>query len=234
MHRPTDLYGCALPVGKHGVYRGPAPDTHTIRMTIPNIITLLRFALVPLVVWGLLSGEVGIAFAAFLAAGISDGVDGFIARRFDQRSELGAWLDPIADKALLVATFAMLGALGALPLWLVVLVISRDLAIAAAVMVSSLIGYPVTIRPLFVSKANTTAQIVLAVVSLGSLAWFGPLPTIHAVLIAAVTTLTILSGLAYLRTWLNHMRALGVASAPPNKPPRSERTIARKERERVG
>ena len=202
-------------------------------MTLPNIITLLRFALVPLVVWGLLSGEVGVAFAAFLAAGISDGVDGFIARRFNQHSELGAWLDPIADKALLVATFAMLGALGALPLWLVVIVISRDIAIAAAVMVSSLIGYPVTIRPLLVSKANTTAQIVLAVVSLGSLAWFGPLPTIHAVLIAAVTTLTIFSGLAYLRTWLNHMRALGVAGSPASEPPPAKPRVADKGRERV-
>lgn len=204
-------------------------------MTIPNLITLLRFALVPLVVWGLLSGEVGIAFAAFLAAGVSDGVDGYIARRFNQRSELGAWLDPIADKALLVTTFAMLGALGALPLWLVVIVISRDVAIAMAVMVSSLIGYPVTVRPLFVSKANTTVQIVLAVVSLGSLAWLGPLPTIHAVLIVAVTVLTILSGLAYLRVWLRHMMALGVASAPPpdDEPPQSQ-TARERGKERLG
>lgn len=198
-------------------------------MTIPNAITLLRFALVPLVVWGLLSGEVGVAFAAFLAAGISDGVDGYIARRFDQRSELGAWLDPIADKALLVATFTMLGVLGQLPLWLVVLVISRDIAISAAVMVSSLIGYPVTVRPLFVSKANTTAQILLALVSLASLAWLGPLPAIHETLVGAVTALTILSGLAYLRVWMEHMRMLGVAGtvgssgATKVRPERTER-----------
>ena len=199
-------------------------------MTIPNTITLFRFALVPLVVWGLLSGEVAIAFAAFLAAGVSDGVDGYIARRFNQRSELGAWLDPIADKALLVATFAMLGALDALPLWLVVLVISRDIAISAAVMVSSLIGFPVTMRPLFVSKANTTAQILLAVVTLGSLAWLGPLPVIHALLIALVTVLTILSGFAYLRVWLKHMMALGVAGSTKQSGRHSAPEARREER----
>ncbi|MGN6469421.1 MAG: CDP-alcohol phosphatidyltransferase family protein, partial [Rhizobiaceae bacterium] len=74
-------------------------------MTIPNLITVLRFFLVPFVVLALLTGHMEWAFAAFLAAGISDGVDGFIARNFDQRSKLGAYLDPIADKLLLVTVF---------------------------------------------------------------------------------------------------------------------------------
>ena len=77
-------------------------------MTIPNIITLIRFLLVPAVVFALLTGEMGWALVGFLVAGISDGVDGFIARQFDQRSELGAYLDPMADKLLLVSVFVVL------------------------------------------------------------------------------------------------------------------------------
>ena len=95
-------------------------------MTIPNIITILRFILVPGVVYALMSGELDWAFAGFIVAGISDGVDGFIARQFDQRSELGAYLEPIANKLLLVSVFVVLGYMGELPLWLVIAVVSRD------------------------------------------------------------------------------------------------------------
>lgn len=174
-------------------------------MTLPNIITLLRLALVPVTVWALLVGEHALAFAAFLLAGVSDGVDGFIARRFDQRSELGAWLDPIADKALLVAVFVVLGILAELPLWLVVLAVSRDVVILGAIMLATVVGNPVPIRPLMVSKANTAAQIALVVWTLGELAWGGHVPAIHAVLVVAVTALTVASGLAYLHAWNAHM-----------------------------
>lgn len=186
----------------------PAPLTTADRLpavTLPNIITLLRLALVPVTVWALLVGEHALAFAAFLLAGVSDGVDGFIARRFDQRSELGAWLDPIADKALLVAVFVVLGILAELPLWLVVLAVSRDVVILGAIMLATVVGNPVPIRPLMVSKANTAAQIALVVWTLGELAWGGHVPAIHAVLVAAVTALTVASGLAYLHAWNAHM-----------------------------
>ena len=174
-------------------------------MTIPNLITLLRLVLVPLVVWALLVGEHALAFAAFLLAGVSDGVDGWIARRFDQRSELGAWLDPIADKSLLVATFVVLGILAELPLWLVTLAVSRDVLILGAVMVATLMAHPVAIRPLPVSKANTAVQIALVVWTVGELAFGERVPAIHVVLVAAVTALTVASGLAYLRAWSAHM-----------------------------
>ena len=85
-------------------------------MTVPNLITLIRLLLVPSVVFALLTGYMGWAFAGFLLAGISDGIDGFIARHFDQRSELGAYLDPMADKLLLVSVFVVLGYMGELPL----------------------------------------------------------------------------------------------------------------------
>ena len=182
-------------------------------MTVPNIITLGRFVLVPIVLWGLLSGEVVIAFLAFVLAGVSDGVDGYIARRFGQHTELGAYLDPIADKALLVSTFVMLGYLGELPLWLVTLVVSRDCLILGAVILASMLSHPVQVRPLMISKINTAFQIGLAVVTLGELAVFGRLPAIHAVLVGSVTVLTIGSGIAYFLGWLRHMRLGGLVEA---------------------
>ena len=187
-------------------------------MTVPNIITLGRFLLVPLVVWAVLVGEVGLAFASFLLAGVSDAVDGFIARRFNQHSELGAYLDPIADKALLVSTYFVLGYTGDLPIWLVVAVIARDLLILGGVILASMLGNPVAIRPFFVSKANTAAQIALALIALGELAFVGPLPAIHALLVAVVSALTLLSGFAYLRAWFEHMRHEGRSQEHPDKP----------------
>ena len=188
-------------------------------MTLPNVITIGRLALVPLVIWALLSGEVTLAFVAFVVAGVSDGVDGYIARRFGQHSELGAYLDPIADKALLVSTFVMLGYLGELPLWLVTLVVSRDLLIMAAVILASMLGHPVQIRPLLVSKANTAVQIALALLTLGELAFTGRVPAIHAALLVATTALTVGSGIAYFAAWLRHMRHAGLTAAEPGQEP---------------
>ena len=124
---------------------------------------------------------------------------------FDQRSELGAYLDPVADKALLVATFVVLGILLELPLWLVVLVVSRDALILGAVLLASLMANPIAIRPLLISKANTAVQIALVVWTLGELAWGARVPAIHEGLVAAATALTVLSGIAYLRAWSAHM-----------------------------
>lgn len=174
-------------------------------MTIPNFITIFRLLLVPAVVLSLLSEDVGWALVLFVVAGLSDAADGFIARTFDQRSELGAYLDPIADKLLLVSVFVVLGFMGELPLWLVVAVVSRDALIVAAVLLSSLIGKPVAMKPLAVSKANTAAQIGLVIVVLAELAFsqaFGPL---RPALIGMAGILTVASTAAYLVQWLRHM-----------------------------
>ncbi len=136
-------------------------------MTIPNLITILRFLLVPGVVFALLTDKMGWALAGFLVAGISDGIDGFIARQFNQRTELGAYMDPMADKVLLASVFVVLGYMGELPLWLVIAAVSRDALIVCAVLLSTVMGNPVAMKPLFVSKANTAVQIVLAAVVLG-------------------------------------------------------------------
>ena len=131
-------------------------------ITIPNLISILRLLLVPGVVLAMLQARWDWAFAGFVVAGISDGVDGFIARQFNQRSRLGAYLDPMADKLLLVSVFVVLGLVNQLPLWLVVAVVSRDGLIICAVVLSSVMGHPVEMKPLLVSKANTAIQIILA------------------------------------------------------------------------
>jgi cardiolipin synthase len=171
------------------------------------LITLARILLVPVVVWAIASGEMLFAFVVFVVAGISDAVDGFLAKRFDMTTEIGAYLDPLADKALLVSIYVALGITGNVPRWLVILVVSRDLMIIGAVILSWLVSKPINIRPLTVSKLNTAAQIVFAGLVLGSLGLdFNPgwmMPT----MMALVAILTLLSVGAYLREWVRHMGA---------------------------
>ncbi|MBN8955125.1 MAG: CDP-alcohol phosphatidyltransferase family protein [Rhizobiales bacterium] len=176
-------------------------------MNLPNLITLARILLVPVVVWAIASGEMLIAFVVFVVAGISDAVDGFLAKRFDMTTEIGAYLDPLADKALLVSIYIALGITGNVPRWLVILVVSRDLMIIGAVILSWLVSKPINIRPLAVSKLNTAAQIVFAGLVLGSLGLdFNPGWAMPAMM-TLVAVLTLLSVGAYLREWVRHMGA---------------------------
>ena len=139
-------------------------------LSIPNLITLGRILLVPIVVWAIATpGAMWIAFVLFVAAGVSDAVDGFLAKRFDMTTELGAYLDPLADKALIVSIYISLGINEAIPRWLVILVVSRDILIVGGIMLSWVMGNPLKIKPLLVSKLNTVAQIMFACVVLGSL-----------------------------------------------------------------
>ena len=124
-------------------------------MSIPNLITLARILLVPVVVWAIATGQMYFAFLLFLAAGISDAVDGFLAKRFGMKTELGAYLDPLADKVLIVSIYVALGITGVIPLWIVILVVSRDFMIVGAIILSWLIDRPVAIRPHMISKVNT-------------------------------------------------------------------------------
>jgi cardiolipin synthase len=179
------------------------------RVTIPNLITVMRLLLVPAVVLAMLRGRMDLAFAGFVVAGISDAVDGFIARQFNQRSALGAYLDPMADKALLISVFVVLGYMDELPLWLVIAAVSRDALIICAVLLSTVMGHPVDMRPLLVSKANTAVQIVLAALVLGELA-FGILPgAVRTGLVLLSGALTVASAAAYLVGWLRHMSGYG-------------------------
>ena len=176
-------------------------------MNLPNLITLARILSVPIVVWAIAANEMLLAFVLFLAAGVSDAVDGYLAKRFGMESELGAYLDPLADKVLIVSIYVALGVSEAAPRWLVILVVSRDIMIVGAIMLSWLIGRPVAVKPLLVSKLNTVAQILFAGLVLGSLGLkFNPGWLLPAMM-AAVAALTLLSVAAYVREWVRHMGA---------------------------
>jgi len=178
-------------------------------LNIPNLITLGRILLVPIVVWAIVSGQMRIAFILFVVAGVSDGIDGFLAKRFQMKSELGAYLDPLADKALIVSIYISLGIAMALPIFLVILVVSRDIMIVSAFLLSLLVGKPMPIRPLMVSKANTAAQIVLAVLVLAEQAFGFHVALASQLMIALVAILTLLSIAFYLAEWVRHMNSFG-------------------------
>jgi cardiolipin synthase (CMP-forming) len=178
-------------------------------LSIPNLITLGRIILVPIVVWAIMSEEMRLAFFLFLAAGISDAVDGFLAKRFRMASELGAYLDPLADKALIVSIYVALGIAGALPISLVILVVSRDIMIISGFMLSWLVGRPMPVRPLPVSKANTVAQILLATLVLAEHSFGFDAMLLSKIVIGLVAILTLLSIAFYLAEWLRHMNSFG-------------------------
>ena len=177
-------------------------------MSIPNIITLGRILLVPFIVWAIASNQLEIAFAIFIIAGVSDAVDGFLAKRFNMASELGALLDPVADKALLVSIYMALGIWGAIPRWIVILVVSRDIMIVGAVIVSWLYGKPIPMKPLMVSKLNTVAQVAFAALVLASLGFGFNSTPYDLILMGLVTVLTLLSVSFYLVEWARHMSTI--------------------------
>jgi cardiolipin synthase len=174
-------------------------------VTIPNMISICRLMMVPVAIDAILADRFDLAFWVFLIAGASDGIDGWIARRFDQRSELGAHLDPIADKALIVSIFVTLGIGGDLPGWLVLVVVTRDVAIVGAILLSWMLGQRVPIQPLLVSKANTTAQIVFVALVLASRAFGFEVGVGRYVGEIVVVALTLVSGCAYVLDWLRIM-----------------------------
>ena len=184
------------------------PETGKRRVSIPNIITLGRILLVPIIIWAIASNQMEIAFAIFVIAGVSDAVDGFLAKRFNMSSELGALLDPLADKALLVSIYVALGIWGAVPRWLVILVVSRDIMIVGAVIVSWVFGRPIPMKPLMVSKLNTVAQVAFAALVLASLAFGFRSSPYEIILMAAVAILTLLSVSLYLVEWVRHMSTI--------------------------
>jgi cardiolipin synthase len=177
------------------------------QLSIPNLVTLGRILLVPVVVWAITAGEMRVAFTLFLAAGVTDAVDGFLAKRFGMRTELGAYLDPLADKAMLVSIYIALGIIEALPRWLVILVVSRDIMIVGAVILSWLVHRPIALKPLLVSKLNTVAQIALAGTVLAALGFDLNADLAIIALTTLVAALTLISIVFYVVEWMRHMNA---------------------------
>ena len=174
-------------------------------MTIPNLITIFRLILVPVVIVMIMQGRWALAFVLFVVAGVSDAIDGFIARRFDMRSEFGAYIDPLADKALLMSIYVTLAIVGVLPSWIAIVVVSRDLMIVGAILLSWVMHRPVEIKPLLVSKFNTAAQIAFAALVLSTNAFGVDASLIEDIAMFAVAALTVASAGASLAGWLRHM-----------------------------
>ncbi len=170
-------------------------------LTLANQLTLMRLALVPAFVILVLYGRMGWALAAFVTAGITDGLDGLIARWTNSRTALGAFLDPMADKLLLVSAFVVLslpgiGLVNRIPVWLTVLVISRDVAIVATVAIVSLTLGPRTCPPSIYGKIATAIYIVtIAVVLLFDL--LGQPSVVVDIMVWVSLAITLLSGFHY-------------------------------------
>jgi cardiolipin synthase len=168
---------------------------------LPNIITLARLLAVPVTVYLMLQGFFGAAFWVFIAAGVSDAVDGFLAKRMGAVSEIGAYMDPLADKALLVSVFVTLGYIDHVATWLVILIVFRDLLIIGGAILFQTITQSLEMKPLFISKINTAAQILLAGVVLAELGLGPDMPVVSTVLVYGVAATTFLSGAAYVVKW---------------------------------
>ncbi len=181
-------------------------------MNVANALSLARLCSAPLVVWLIVTGELTLAFWIFLGASFSDAADGFIAKRLGSLSVLGRYLDPIADKVLLVGVFIALGDYDEtgdrLPLWLVFLVVFRDMSIVGGAVLFRLLTRTLSMEPLMISKINTVAQIVLAAVLLGNLGLGLGAGEIVEALVYVVAATTLASGGAYVVEWTR--RAAGV------------------------
>jgi cardiolipin synthase (CMP-forming) len=173
----------------------------TLELNLPNLISLGRLLLVPVTIWLITSGGYGVAFWVLVAAGISDALDGFIAKRFDQRTRIGALLDPAADKAMLVSVYLTLGLAHQLSTWLVLLVIFRDALIVGGFFLIRAAAAPKQYDPLYISKINTGMQITLVGFVLARLGLGAPPGWLDFVLCLAVVATTLASGLAYLVRW---------------------------------
>ena len=171
-------------------------------MNLPNYISLARLLSAPIGIWFILNGNLTSTFWLFLVAGVSDAVDGFVAKRFNSRSELGALLDPIADKALIVSMVVTLGLAGYLPNWLVILVVFRDVLIIGGFVLTQFAAEALNTRPLMISKINTALQIVLVAWTLARLGLGVADRGATAILIDAVAATTVLSGGVYLVRWM--------------------------------
>ncbi len=173
---------------------------------LPNLICIARILLVVPTAVSLYRGDFRLTLVLFLVAALSDGLDGFLAKRFGWQTELGKVLDPLADKLLLVTVFIMLTVVGITPLWLTVLVVARDVVIGAGASVYSLWFGPLSGRPTAISKVNTLVQLlyVLGAVSQQAFGW----PPAAAVLVlgALVLITTAISGIDYVSTYTRRAR----------------------------
>lgn len=174
--------------------------------SLPNLITLGRLLLTPVAISLVADESWRLAFAVFVVAGVSDAVDGWLAKTFSLQSDLGAILDPVADKALIVSIYVSLAIVGAIPRWLTIMVVSRDIMIVGGLAIAWVMSRPMAVEPHPASKATTAAQLALAGVVLAGQAYGIRVVLLDLALVATVAALTVTSASVYLWRWVQHMR----------------------------
>jgi len=181
-------------------------------LTLANGVTAVRLVLVPFIAIALLGQDWSRAFWLTLVAGASDAIDGFLARHFSHQSAIGAYLDPIADKILIVTLFGLLTAQGHLPLWLMIIVLARDVAIVATVAAfNRMASQPLRMKPLFISKLTTFFQVMLLLVTMADLAFTLGLETPRLLIALVAGAFTIASWIAYYYEGQRAIREAGTA-----------------------
>lgn len=194
---PEITPGPEMPASR-GIRPRPAARRAELNLNLANLITLARLLSVPVAIWLILDDRYAVAFWVFVGAGVSDALDGYVAKRFDRRTPLGALLDPLADKALLTGVYLTLGLTGHLPAWLVFLVILRDILIVLGFVALRASTASRRLGPLYISKINTLVQIALVGFVLARLGLGAGAGLETGLLIAAASITTVLSGLSYL------------------------------------
>jgi cardiolipin synthase len=169
----------------------------TSPFNLANVITVSRLLMVPPLMWLIMTNHVWAAFWVFITAGLSDALDGYVAKSFNQRTDLGAILDPLADKGLLDGVYIALALSGHLPLWLAALVVSRDVLIVLGVILIRRRDPVFRVRPLKTGKVNTFAQIVLAAMALAIWADIADVSHLLQPMIWLVAAMTLISGGSY-------------------------------------
>jgi cardiolipin synthase len=164
---------------------------------LPNILSALRLLAAPFTAWLIIAGHDTAALLVFAAAGLSDGLDGFIARRWGVTSDFGAWLDPLADKLLMLLSLVALFIVGITPIWLVALVVARDLAIIIGWLLVKLFGLPLATTPLFIGKFSSAIQVLYVLSALLTLAFDLQAPRLEQAAAWVCGLVTILSAAAY-------------------------------------
>lgn len=171
-------------------------------VNLPNFISLGRLLTVPVIIWLILSNHWFYAFVVFLAAGVSDILDGLFARLLQDQTTIGRYLDPIADKILLGGVIITLGFLGKIPSWLAILIVFRDFLILGGALLILVMNRPVEIEPIMISKVNTLLTIGFVTYLLWAEAIYQSWPQITDMWYILITVTTVLSGLAYIWKWV--------------------------------
>jgi cardiolipin synthase len=171
-------------------------------LNLPNVLSFARLLATPLIAWLIATDRMEAAFYVFVIAGITDALDGYLARRMQLQTDMGRIIDPLADKALLAMTYVMLGYVGYLPWWIIAFVVGRDALIVLAYGISGMFGVRIKPQPVFMSKVNTALQIILAASVLLVHGYSLDAQGLITVLLYSTAATTIFSWLQYLALWL--------------------------------